>query len=160
MFKVKLHEIKKKELPELDDEFAKDVDEDVATLEELKAKIKDRLKDQKVAEAKAAIQEEALDIAVENATIGEIPAVMIEDDVHRQMDNFLAGMQNQGISTDMYYQLTGTSADDLHKQFEEGAEKRVKTNLVLESIVKAEKIEPSEDEINAEIKSLAEQYNN
>ncbi|MSE06745.1 trigger factor, partial [Lactobacillus salivarius] len=99
------------------DEFAKDVDEDVATLEELKAKIKDRLKDQKVAEAKAAIQEEALDIAVENATIGEIPAVMIEDDVHRQMDNFLAGMQNQGISADMYYQLTGTSADDLHKQF-------------------------------------------
>ena len=67
-------------------------------------------------------------------------------------------MQNQGISTDMYYQLTGTSADDLHKQFEEGAEKRVKTNLVLEAIVKAEKIEPSEDEINAEIKSLAEQY--
>src|SRR5699024_11325531 len=64
---------------------------------------------------------------------------MIEDDVHRQMDNFLAGMQNQGISADMYYQLTGTSADDLHKQFEEGAEKRVKTNLVLEAIVKAEK---------------------
>lgn len=158
VFDTKIHEVKTKELPELDDEFAKDVDEDVATLEELKAKIKDRLKDQKVAEAKAAIQEEALDIAVENATIGEIPAVMIEDDVHRQMDNFLAGMQNQGISADMYYQLTGTSADDLHKQFEEGAEKRVKTNLVLEAIVKAEKIEPSEDEINAEIKSLAEQY--
>ncbi|WP_025021693.1 trigger factor [Ligilactobacillus hayakitensis] len=158
VFETKIHEVKAKELPELDDEFAKDVDEEVSTLEELKAKIKDRLKEQKVADAKAAIQEEAVEKAVENAEIGEIPTAMIEEDVHRQMDNYLAGMQNQGISAEMYYQLTGTTEADLHKQFEDGAVQRVKTNLVLEAIVAAENINPSEDEIKEEIKSLATQY--
>lgn len=158
VFETTIHEVKTKELPELDDEFAKDVDEEVDTLVELKAKTRERLEAQKQNAAKEAIQEEVIDKAVENAEIGEIPGAMIEEDVHRQMDQYLAGLQQQGISADMYYKLTGSSEEDLHKQFENGAQKRVKTNLVLEAIVAAEDIKASEEEINAEIKELAAQY--
>ncbi|MCZ0891836.1 trigger factor [Ligilactobacillus saerimneri] len=158
VFEVTIHEVKTKELPELDDDFAKDVDEEVDSLEELKAKVKDRLKEQKVAAAREAIQNEALDLAVENAKIGDIPQAMIDDDVQRQIDQYMAGMQQQGISPDMYFKLTGTSEDDLRKQFAEGSERRVKTNLVLEAIVSKEEIDPSEEEIQAEIKKLADQY--
>ncbi|MDU1487054.1 trigger factor [Ligilactobacillus animalis] len=158
VFETTIHEVKTKELPELDDEFAKDVDEEVDTLVELKAKTRERLEAQKQNVAKEAIQEEVIDKAVENAEIGEIPGAMIEEDVHRQMDQYLAGLQQQGISADMYYKLTGSSEEDLHKQFESGAQKRVKTNLVLEAIVAAEDIKASEEEINAEIKELATQY--
>lgn len=158
VFEVTIHEVKTKELPELDDDFAKDVDEEVDSLEELKAKVKDRLKEQKVAVTREAIQNEALDLAVENAKIGDIPQAMIDDDVQRQIDQYMAGMQQQGISPDMYFKLTGTSEDDLRKQFAEGSERRVKTNLVLEAIVAKEEIDPSEEEIQAEIKKLADQY--
>lgn len=158
VFETTIHEVKTRELPELDDEFAKDVDEEVDTLVELKAKTRERLEAQKQNVAKEAIQEEVIDKAVENAEIGEIPGAMIEEDVHRQMDQYLAGLQQQGISADMYYKLTGSSEEDLHKQFESGAQKRVKTNLVLEAIVAAEDIKASEEEINAEIKELATQY--
>ena len=158
VFDVKIHEVKEKELPELDDEFAKDIDDDVDTLTELKAKIKDQIKEQKEAAAKSAVQEEAISKAVENATIGDIPEAMIEDDVQRQMDQYFAGMQQQGIDSNMYFKLTGTSEEDLRKQFREGSEERVKTNLVLEAIVEKENLEISEDEINEEIKGLASQY--
>ena len=158
VFEVKIHEVKQKELPELDDDFAKDIDDDVDTLEELKAKVKDEIKEQKEAAAKNAVQEEAISKAVENAKIGDIPEAMIEDDVQRQMDQYFSGMQQQGINPDMYFKLTGTSEEDLRKQFREGSEERVKTNLVLEAIVEKENIEISEDEINDEIKDLATQY--
>ena len=158
VFEVKIHEVKQKELPELDDDFAKDIDDDVDTLEELKAKVKDEIKEQKEAAAKNAVQEEAISKAVENAKIGDIPEAMIEDDVQRQMDQYFSGMQQQGINPDMYFKLTGTSEEDLRKQFREGSEERVKTNLVLEAIVEKENIEISEDEINDEIKDLAIQY--
>ena len=158
VFETEIHEVKEKELPELDDEFAKDVDEDVDSLEELKAKIKDELKEQKVQAAREAIQDEAIDEAVANAKIGDIPEQMIEDDVQRQMDQYFAGMQQQGVTPDTYFKLTGTSEEEMRKNLREGAEKRVKTNLVLEAIVAEEKIDPSEDEINDELKSLADQY--
>ncbi|WP_283600709.1 trigger factor [Ligilactobacillus aviarius] len=158
VFEVKIHEVKQKELPELDDDFAKDIDDDVDTLEELKAKVKDEIKEQKEAAAKNAVQEEAISKAVKNAKIGDIPEAMIEDDVQRQMDQYFSGMQQQGINPDMYFKLTGTSEEDLRKQFREGSEERVKTNLVLEAIVEKENIEVSEDEINDEIKDLATQY--
>lgn len=158
VFEVKIHEVKQKELPELDDDFAKDIDDDVDTLEELKTKVKDEIKEQKEAAAKNAVQEEAISKAVENAKIGDIPEAMIEDDVQRQMDQYFSGMQQQGINPDMYFKLTGTSEEDLRKQFREGSEERVKTNLVLEAIVEKENIEISEDEINDEIKDLATQY--
>ncbi|KRL75781.1 trigger factor [Secundilactobacillus paracollinoides] len=157
-FKTTIHEVKAKELPALDDEFAKDVDEEVDSLDELKAKIKDELKEQKTNAAQEAIEDEAIREAVDNATIEDVPAAMVEDDIHRQMDQYLANMQQQGIDPKTYFQLTGTTEDDLHKQFASDAERRVKTNLVLEAIVEAEKIEPSDDEINKEVTDLAGQY--
>ncbi|WP_125547396.1 trigger factor [Levilactobacillus lindianensis] len=157
-FKVTIHEVKEKQLPELDDEFAKDVDEDVDSLEELQAKTKDQLKEQKTSAAHNAIEDEAISEAVDNAEIADVPEAMLKDDVNRQMDQYLANMQQQGIEPKMYFQLTGTTEDDLRKQFTDGAEKRVKTNLVLEAVVEAEKIEPSEDEVAAEVKDLASQY--
>ena len=161
VFEVTVHEVKSKEVPALDDEFAKDVDEEVETLAELTEKVKARLADQKAAAAKEAKEDAAVAAAVDNAKVvgDEIPDAMIDEDVHRQMNQMFASMQQQGISPELYYQITGTSEDDLHKQYEEGAERRVKTNLVLEAIVKAEDIKPSDEEIAAEVKSLAEAYN-
>lgn len=158
VFATKIHEVKAKELPELDDDFAKDVDEEVETLVELKAKVREELENNKKEAAHEKVQDEAIEKAVENAKIGEIPAVMVDEDVHRQMEQYLGGMQQQGISADMYYKLTGTTEEDLHKQFEEGAAKRVKTNLVLEAIVAAEGVTATEEEIDKEIKELAAQY--
>ncbi|MTV81345.1 trigger factor [Secundilactobacillus folii] len=157
-FKTTIHEVKQKELPELDDEFAKDVDEEVDSLDELKAKIKDELKEQKTTAAHDAIEDEAIREAVDNAEVQEIPDAMKEEDIQRQMDQYLANMQQQGIDPKTYFKLTGTSEDDLHKQFAADAERRVKTNLVLEAIVDAENIEPTEDQLNAEVKDLAGQY--
>ncbi|MCK8607331.1 trigger factor [Apilactobacillus ozensis] len=157
-FKVKIHEVKEKQLPKLDDEFAKDVDENVDSLDELKDKIKADLKEQKQASADNAIEDEAIQAAVKNATIKEVPQAMIDEDVQRQMDQYLANMQQQGINASMYFKLTGTKPEDLKKQFVAGAEERVKTNLVLEAIVKNEKIEPTKEEIDEQVKELAKQY--
>lgn len=159
IFKVKVHEVKEKELPELDDEFAKDVDDEVETLDELKAKIREELTATKVSQAQEAVHDEALRKAVENAEVVELPHVMVHDEVHRAMDEFLNNMQRQGISPEMYYQLTNSTEADLHKQFEQDAELRVKTNLVIEAIVKAENLEATEEEIEKEIAELAETYN-
>lgn len=160
LFVVTVHEVKAKEVPALDDEFAKDIDEEVETLAELKDKVKARLTTSKEDAAKDAKEDAAIAAVVDNASVegGQIPDSMIHEDVHRQMNQFFASMQQQGISPELYYQITGSSEDGLHKQYEEGAERRVKTNLVLEAIVKAENIQPSADDIAAEVKSLADQY--
>jgi trigger factor len=160
LFETTIHEVKVKEVPELDDEFAKDVDEEVSTLAELKEKVKARLAESKEAAAKDAKEDAAISVVVDNAEVegGEIPAAMIEEDVHRQMNQFFASMQQQGISPDLYFQITGSTEADLHKQYEAEADKRVKTNLVLEAIVKAENIKPSQEEVDAEVKSLADEY--
>lgn len=159
VFKVTLHEVKVKELPELDDEFAKDVDDEVETLDELKEKYRKELTEAKEKAADDAKDELAIRKAVENAEIVELPHVMVHDEVHRAMDEFLNNMQRQGISPEMYYQLTGTSEKDLHQQFEGEADMRVKTNLVIEAVAAAEAIDATEEEIQAEIADLAEQYN-
>ncbi|WP_427814239.1 trigger factor [Enterococcus sp. 22-H-5-01] len=158
VFKVTIHEVKAKELPELDDDFAKDVDEEVNSLDELKTKYRDELTKQKAEAAKEAKDEAAIKQAVENAEIVELPHSMVHDEVHRSMDEFLNNMQRQGISPEMYYQLTGSTEEDLHTQFEGEAESRVKTNLVMEEIVEAEKIEASAEDVAAEIKELADMY--
>ena len=98
IFKVKVHEVKEKELPALDDEFAKDVDDEVETLDELKAKIREELTATKASQAQEAVHDEALRKAVENAEVVELPHVMVHDEVHRAMDEFLNNMQRQGIS--------------------------------------------------------------
>ena len=159
IFKVTIHEVKGKELPELDDEFAKDVDDSVETLAELKEKFLAEMKTSKEEAAKDAVEEAAIRLAVEGAEILELPHVMVHDEVHRAMDEFLNNMQRQGIQPEMYYQLTNSTEADLHKQFEGEADNRVKTNLVIEAIAKAEGFETTQEEIEAEIKELAEGYN-
>lgn len=158
LFKVKIHEIKEKQLPELDDDFAKDVDEDVDTLAELKEKTKKQLQEEKDNQAKAAIEDAAINKAVANAEIQDIPQAMLDDDTNRQMQQYLAGMQQQGISPQMYFQITGTKEEDLKKQFANDAAKRVKTNLVLEAIVDDANLDATDEEIAKEISDLAKQY--
>ena len=159
VFKVTVHEVKAKELPELDDEFAKDVDDSVETLAELKEKYRKELTKTKEKAAEDAKDEAAIRQAVENAEIVELPHSMVHDEVHRSMDEFLNNMQRQGISPEMYYQLTGSTEADLHQQFEGEAETRVKTNLVIEAIAKAEGLEATEEDIEKEIQELSEAYN-
>jgi len=159
VFKVTVHEVKAKELPELDDEFAKDVDDSVESLAELKEKYRAELTETKEKAAEDAKDEAAIRQAVENAEILELPHSMVHDEVHRSMDEFLNNMQRQGISPEMYYQLTGSTEADLHTQFEGEAETRVKTNLVIEAIAKAEGLEATEEDIENEIKELSEAYN-
>lgn len=158
LFKVKIHEVKEKQLPELDDEFAKDVDEDVETLAELKDKLKKQLQDQKEAAAKAAIEDAAIEAAVANAETEEIPQAMLDDDTNRQLQQYLAGMQQQGINPQMYFQITNTTEDDLRKQFADDAAKRVKTNLVLEAVVKDANLSATDEDVQNEIADLAKQY--
>ena len=98
-------------------------------------------------------------MAVANAEIVELPEEMIHEEVHRAINEFLGGLQQQGISPDMYFQITGTTQDDLHKQYEADAEKRTKTNLVVEAVAQAEGLEATEEEINKEIEDLAATYN-
>ncbi|MDO0921057.1 MULTISPECIES: trigger factor [unclassified Enterococcus] len=159
VFKVTVHEVKAKKLPELDDEFAKDVDDSVESLAELKEKYRAELTETKEKAAEDAKDEAAIRQAVENAEIVELPHSMVHDEVHRSMDEFLNNMQRQGISPEMYYQLTGSTEADLHTQFEGEAETRVKTNLVIEAIAKAEGLEATEEDIENEIKELSEAYN-
>ena len=158
LFKVKIHEIKEKQLPELDDDFAKDVDEDVDTLAELKEKTKKQFQEEKDNQAKAAIEDAAINKAVANAEIQDIPQAMLDDDTNRQMQQYLAGMQQQGISPQMYFQITGTKEEDLKKQFANDAAQRVKTNLVLEAIVDDANLDATDEEIAKEISDLAKQY--
>ncbi|MBD3948303.1 trigger factor [Tuanshanicoccus lijuaniae] len=158
-FKVKVHEVKALELPELDDEFAKDVDEEVETLAELENKVRVQLTESKEAAAKEMKDDLAIRQAVENAEIVELPHEMVHEEIHRQMDHFLNNLKRQGIDEQLYYQITGTTSADLHDQFGEEAELRTKTNLVLEAIVEAEDVQVSDDEIEKEVAELATQYN-
>ena len=159
LFVTTVNEVKAKELPELDDELAKDIDEEVETLDELKAKFRKELEESKAEAYNDAVETAAIEAAVANAEIKEIPEEMIHEEVHRAMNEFLGGMQQQGISPEMYFQIPGTSEDDLHKQYEADADKRVRTNLVIEAIAAAENFTTSDEEVKAEIEDLAGQYN-
>lgn len=158
VFKVVIHEVKEKRVPELDDEFAKDVDDEVETLDELKDKIRQQLEKSKDRAATEATDDEAIQKAVENAEVPEIPEAMIDEEVDRQFNLFINNLQQQGISKDQYMSMIGTSEQELRDQFRNEADFNVKTNLVLEAIAKAENIDVTTEDINAEIKDLAEQY--
>ncbi|WP_310652055.1 trigger factor [Lactobacillus jensenii] len=158
-FATKLHEVKSKELPKLDDEFAKDVDDSVETLDELKEKIKKQLKEDKEAAAQDAIQEAAITTAVKNAKIDEIPDAMIQEDVDTQLNQYLGNMQRRGIDPQTYFKLTNTTEQQLRAQLSTDAAERVKTNLVLEAIVAKEDLKADKKEIEQEIKDLAAEYN-
>ncbi|QDO91655.1 trigger factor [Dolosigranulum pigrum] len=158
VFKVVIHEVKEKRVPELDDEFAKDVDDEVETLDELKDKIRQQLEKSKDRAATEATDDEAIQKAVENAEVPEIPEAMIDEEVDRQFNLFINNLQQQGISKDQYMSMIGTSEQELRNQFRNEADFNVKTNLVLEAIAKAENIDVTTEDIDAEIKDLAEQY--
>ena len=159
VFVTKVNEVKVKEVPALDDELAKDLDDEVETLDELKAKYRKELEAAKEIAYDDAVEGAALDLAVENAEIVELPAEMVEDEVHRAMNEFMGNMQRQGISPEMYFQITGTTQENLHKQYEADADKRVKTNLVIEAVAAAEGFDATEEEIQKEINDLAAEYN-
>ncbi|EGH8437539.1 trigger factor [Listeria monocytogenes] len=157
VFKVKLHEIKTKEVPALDDELAKDIDEEVETLDELKEKISKRLQEAKEESVAQAKQEEVIAKAVENAEV-DIPHAMVHHEAGHLMNHFAQDLQAQGLTPELYYQFTGQTEEAMHAQMEKDAEKRVKMNLVLEAIAEAENIEPTEEAIDEEISTLAEKY--
>ena len=159
VFVTKVNEVKAKVVPALDDELANDLDDEVDTLDELKAKYRKELEAAKEIAYDDAVEGAALDLAVENAEIVELPAEMVEDEVHRAMNEFMGNMQRQGISPEMYFQITGTTQEDLHNQYEADADKRVKTNLVIEAVAAAEGFDATEEEIQKEINDLAAEYN-
>ncbi|GEN45827.1 trigger factor [Alkalibacillus haloalkaliphilus] len=156
-FKVKIHEVKAKEVPELDDEFAKDVDEEVETLEELKTKTKERLQEQKETEADNQKRETLVEKASENATI-DVPDAMVDSELDRMLQEFEQRLQMQGMTLDMYYQFSGQSEDDLKEQMKEDAGKRVRTNLTLEAISAQEGLEVTEQDVEDQLQEMAAMY--
>ncbi|WP_114569941.1 trigger factor [Exiguobacterium flavidum] len=157
-FKVTIHEIKSQELPELNDEFAKDMDEEVSSLDELKAKIRTRLENSRKQEADASMRDELVEAATKNAKV-DLPEVMVENEVERMIQEFTQRIQSQGINLDMYFQLTGSTEEAMREEMKEQAEERVKARLVLKQIVTEEKIEVTEEEAKAELASMSELYN-
>lgn len=157
VFKVKVHEVKGLQLPELDDDFAVDVDDEVETLDALKEKIKNRLKDEKEHEAKHKVENDVLEKASANAEM-DIPEEMIESEVDRMLQEFEQRLSMQGLNLELYTQLSGQDTDSLKEQMKEDAEKRVRVTLTLEAIVKAENIEVSDEEVEAELQKMAEMY--
>src|SRR5690625_454841 len=157
VFKVKIHEIKEKEVPELDDEFAKDVDEEVETLDELKAKKKEELINEKEQAADNAKRETLIEKVTDNAEV-DIPEAMVTAELDQMMNEFNQRLQMQGMSSEQFFQMSGQTEEQLREQMKEDAGKRVKTNLTLETIVNTEELEASEEDIDKEIDKMAEMY--
>lgn len=155
LFKVKIHSIQAEELPELDDEFAKDVSE-FDTLDELKENIREKLKTANKNRAKQELENNILETICNNTEI-DIPEEMIETQIENMLRDFDMQMRYQGIDLQQYMQYTGTTLDNLKEQFKDDAAKRVKTALVLEKIAKVEKIEVTEKDIEKEYKNICDQ---
>jgi trigger factor len=156
-FKVKVNEIKRKNLPELDDEFAKDVSE-FDTLEELKADVKKKLEEKANKDKENYIREQLVRKAAEQAEI-DIPPVMIEHELDHMVNEFAQRLQLQGMDLDFYYQFAGMDESKLRDQFKNDAVTRVRTALTLEAIAKAEAIEATEEDVTEELNRLSALYN-
>ena len=156
VFKCTVHEIKAKELPKLDDEFASEVSE-FDTLEELKADIKAKIKEQKNAEGKSAQQDQALDTIIA-ATEMDIPDAMVETEARQMVDSFGQRIQQQGLTMQQYMQFTGMDTEKMLEEMRPQAMKRIQTRLVLEAIVAAENIVTSDERLDEEIAKMAEMY--
>lgn len=156
VFKCTVNEIKAKELPELDDEFAAEISE-FDTLDELKADIKAKIKEQKNADGKRQKEDQAMEQVVENATM-DIPEAMIDTQVRQMADDFAQRMQQQGLNMEQYFQFTGMTAEKMLEELRPQAVKRIQTRLVLEAIVKAENIEITDERIDEELAKMAEAY--
>ena len=157
VFKCTIHEIKEKQIPEIDDEFAAEVSE-FDTLDEYKADVKAKIKEQKENEGKQKKEDQAVEKAVANATM-EIPEAMIDEQVRQMVNEFAQNMQYQGISFEQYCQITGMTLEKIQEETRPQAVKRIETRLVLEAIAKAENIEVTEERLDEEIKKMAESYN-
>ena len=157
VFKCTIHEIKEKQIPEIDDEFAAEVSE-FDTLDEYKADVKAKIKEQKENEGKQKKEAQAVEKAVANATM-EIPEAMIDEQVRQMVNEFAQNMQYQGISFEQYCQITGMTLEKIQEETRPQAVKRIETRLVLEAIAKAENIEVTEERLDEEIKKMAESYN-
>ena len=156
MFKVSVKEIKEKQLPELNDEFAQDVS-DFDTLAEYKDDLKKKIAERKESEAKAKKESEAIEKVVEAAKM-DIPQAMIDTQVNRMLEDFAMRLQQQGLSVEQYFQYTGMTADKIMEEMKPEAVKRIKNSLVLEAVAKAENIEVSEEEFEAELQKMADMY--
>ena len=155
-FKVKLHEIKKKELPELDDEFAKDVSE-FDTLKELKESIKEKLEKENEQKAKYETEEAAIKAVCDNTEI-DIPSGMIETEIDHMEKDMEQRMQYQGLTLDMYLQMIGKTKEEFRKEYEDQAKDTVKSRLVIEAVANEEKIEADDKEVDEKIKEMAKNY--
>ena len=155
-FKVKLHEIKKKELPKLDDEFAKDISE-FDTLEELKKSIKDRIEKDNEQKQKYETEDAVIKAVCDNMKV-DIPSGMIESETEDMLKNIETRLSYQGLKLDQYLQIMGKTAEEVKKEYEPQAIEAVKSRLMLEAVVKAEKIEATEDEIVEKVKEMAKNY--
>ena len=156
VFQCDVKKIEAKELPELDDDFAKDVSE-FDTLAEYKEDVKKNLTEKKAEDARRAKEDAAVDKAIENAQM-DIPEAMIETQTRQMLDDFARRMQSQGLSMEQYFQFTGQSVDKMMEDMKPQALKRIQTRLVLEKIAEVENIQPTEDEVNEEISKMAEMY--
>lgn len=156
VFKCTIKEIKEKELPELDDEFASEVSE-FETLAEYKADIRGRLEEKKAKEVKDAKEAAVIEAIVKDSDM-EIPEAMLATQQRQMVDEFAQRIQMQGLSIDQYYQFTGSSREQMIEQVKPQAEGRIKSRLVLEAIAKAENIEASEEEYEEELKVMAQAY--
>ena len=156
VFKVKVKEIKEKQLPELNDEFAQDVS-DFDTLAEYRDDLKKKIETRKANEAKAKKEDEAIAKIIETSKM-DIPEAMVDTQVNRMVEDFAQRLQQQGLSVEQYFQYTGMTADEIMDEMKPEAVKRIQSRLVLEAIVKAENIETSDDEFEAELKKMAEAY--
>ena len=148
--------IEAKELPELDDDFAKDVSE-FDTLAEYKEDVKKNLTEKKAEDARRAKEDAAVDKVLENAQM-DIPEAMIETQTCQMLDDFARRMQSQGLSMEQYFQFTGQSVEKMMEDMKPQALKRIQTRLVLEKIAEVENIQPTEEEVNEEISKMAEMY--
>ncbi len=155
-FKVKLHEIKEKILPELDDEFAKDISE-FDTLEEYRKDVNKKVKQRKENQAKAEKEQEAIEKFIEKVEV-TIPDGMIDEEVEKMVEEMNANLSYQGLNIDQYLQYMGMSLEDYKKEMRGQAEKRIKLNLGLEAVATQEKVEVSDEDIDTKIKELAAQY--
>lgn len=156
IFKIELHDIKRKNLPVLDDEFAKDISE-FETLEEFKSDLKNNLSVRKAAELERKKEADVVEKAAESAQI-DIPPVMIDNETTQMVKEFENRLRTQGMNIEMYYQFTGQNDEALRVQMRDDAEKRVRNNLVLEAIAKAEGLDVTEAEVQAELSNLAPSY--
>lgn len=156
MFKVKIKEIKKKEMPELDDEFASEVSE-FDTLNEYKEDVKAKLTEKKEADAKTKKEDQIIEKIVEDSKM-EIPEPMVNTQARQLANDFANRLASQGIPVEQYFQFTGMTQETLLKQMEGQALKRIQSRLVLEAVAKAENIEVTEEEVNAEFEKMATAY--